>query len=177
MQVSYQAEACSFCQELVRLPSLSGEEGPVADAVMREMRMLSYDQATRDALGSVIGLVQGAQPGRALLIDAHMDVVPGTSPEAWRHPPFAGERAEGRIWGRGATDVKGSLAAAVVAVGSLQRDELAGRVIVSASVGEEMSEGAALSRILQEHPADRVIICEPTNLRLANSMPILGLTI
>ena len=95
-----------------------------------------------------------------------MDVVPATEPAAWRFPPFAGERAQGRIWGRGATDVKGSLAALVVALGALPRAEVAGTLVVSASVGEEAVEGLAVDHVLAAHPARAAVICEPTGLRL-----------
>ncbi|MFO7917202.1 MAG: YgeY family selenium metabolism-linked hydrolase [Anaerolineae bacterium] len=167
MQISGAAEVASFCQELVRCPSPSGEEGEVADIVEREMRMLGYDEVRRDALGSVLGVVHGeGEGGATVLVDAHMDVVPATQPEAWRFPPYSAERAEGRIWGRGATDIKGSLAAALVAIGMLSCDNLAGTVIMSASVGEEAIEGLALGHILERQGADAVVICEPTGLRL-----------
>jgi putative selenium metabolism hydrolase len=156
----------TLCQELVRLESLSGREGAVADAVEREMRSLGYDEVQRDELGSVVGVVRGARVGGCTLIDAHMDVVAATQPDEWRFPPFSGELAEGRVWGRGATDVKGSLAAAVVAVGGLPRAELAGTVVMSASVGEELVEGLAVKRVLQRNPAQAVVICEPTGLQL-----------
>lgn len=166
MQRSFEAEVISFCQELVRCPSLSGQEQGVADLVAREMTMLGYDAVERDDLGNVVGVVRGRRPGVMVLFDAHMDVVPIAAPADWRYPPYSGQHAEGRIWGRGATDVKGSLAAALIAVGMLNREALVGQVVVSASVGEEMIEGVALGHILKRHPADRVVICEPTGLRL-----------
>jgi putative selenium metabolism hydrolase len=155
-----------LCRELVRLESLSGDEQAVAEAVEREMRALGYDEVRRDHLGSVVGEIRGERGGRSVLFDAHMDVVPATEPDAWRHPPFSGEHAEGRIWGRGTTDVKGSLAALVVALGTLPRAEVAGTLIVSASVGEERIEGLALGHVLDAYPADAAVICEPTGLKL-----------
>jgi putative selenium metabolism hydrolase len=162
----------AFCQELVRLESLSGAEQAVAEAVEREMRALGYDQVFCDELGSVVGVIHGASDGGAdaaagaLLFDAHLDVVPATEPGAWRFPPFSGERAEDRIWGRGATDVKGSLAALVLALGTLPRAEFAGALIVSASVGEERIEGLALGHVLAARRVRAAVICEPTGLRL-----------
>jgi len=167
-----EARTLAFCQELVRLESLSGEEQAVAEAVEREMRSLGFDEVRRDELGSVVGVIHGARaagtdaaPG-ALLFDAHMDVVPATEPAAWRHPPFSGDYADGRVWGRGATDVKGSLAALVLALGTLPRADLAGTLVVSASVGEERVEGLAVSHVLAAHPVGTAVICEPTGLRL-----------
>ena len=172
MTTGTEARTITLCQELVRLESLSGEERAASEAVEREMRALGYDEVRRDELGSVLGVVRGARaagadaaPG-ALLFDAHLDVVPATEPETWRFPPFSGERAEGRVWGRGATDVKGSLAALVVALGTLPRGEIAGTFLVSASVGEEHIEGLAVGHVLAAHPVRAAIICEPTGLRL-----------
>ena len=172
MTTGTEARTITLCQELVRLESLSGEERAASEAVEREMRALGYDEVRRDELGSVLGVVRGARaagadaaPG-ALLFDAHLDVVPATEPETWRFPPFSGERAEGRVWGRGATDVKGSLAALVVALGTLPRGEIAGTFLVSASVGEEHIEGLAVGHVLATHPVRAAIICEPTGLRL-----------
>ncbi|HVP15096.1 MAG TPA: M20/M25/M40 family metallo-hydrolase [Terriglobales bacterium] len=166
MAEDVEARTIDFCRELVRLESPSGDERAVADAVEREMRALGYDGIERDELGSVVGIVRGSAPGATVLFDAHMDVVPATEPERWRFAPFSGERAEGRVWGRGATDVKGSLAALVLGVGALPRAETPGTILVSASVGEERIEGLALSAILERRPASAAVICEPTGLRL-----------
>jgi putative selenium metabolism hydrolase len=172
MSSGTEARIITFCQELVRLESLSGREQAVAEAVEREMRTLGYDEVGRDELGSAVGVIRGVRDGGAdaargaLLFDAHLDVVPATEPEAWRFPPFSGEHFEGRIWGRGATDVKGSLAALVLALGTLPRAEFAGTLIVSASVGEERIEGLAVSHVLAAHPVRMAVICEPTGLRL-----------
>ncbi|MBC7235656.1 MAG: YgeY family selenium metabolism-linked hydrolase [Chloroflexi bacterium] len=165
-QISYIAEATRLAQELIRVPSLSGEEEGVASCVEAEMRLWGYDCVERDELGNVVGVVCGRREGRCVIFDAHMDTVPVADPAAWRHPPFAAQREEGRLWGRGAADVKGSLAALVVAVGSLAGKLDCGRVIVAATVGEERIEGLGLGHVLARRPADGVVVCEPTGLRV-----------
>jgi putative selenium metabolism hydrolase len=166
MQTSYESEVLSLCRELVRRPSLSGQEGAAADLVAEEMAMLGYDHVARDDLGSVIGVMTGESTGPTVLIDAHLDVVPAISPESWTRPPFAGLSENGAIWGRGVVDTKGSLAAAVPAVAALGRRGMRGTLVMSASVGEEMVEGLALGYILDRCAPDMVVICEPTRLRL-----------
>ncbi len=165
-ETSYTSEAIAFCQELVRTPSLPGEEGRLAELVEAEMTMLGYDEVRRDDLGNVIGIVRGERPGPTVLYDAHMDTVPVVSLPRWRYEPFGGTYAEERIWGRGALEAKGPLAAVVLALGSLPRARLAGRAVVSASVGGERMPGAALAHVLARSPADIAIICEPTGLSL-----------
>ena len=165
-QISHRSEIAALCQELVRCPSLSGDEGAVAAIVEREMHVLGYDEVYRDDLGSVVGIVRGARSGRVILCDAHMDTVPATQAALWRHDPFSGCRADGRIWGRGAVDVKGSLAAALVAIGTLDRARTAGTVVMAATVGEEMIEGIALGRVLDRVSPAAVVVCEPTALGL-----------
>jgi putative selenium metabolism hydrolase len=95
-----------------------------------------------------------------------MDVVPVKNPGDWSIDPFSGELRDGKIWGRGATDIKGGLAGMVVALGRLPRDEFAGTLILAASVGEETIEGAALQKIVERSHPDRAVIIEPSGCRL-----------
>jgi len=166
VSASLEAKVVGLCRELVRLDSLSGREQRVAELVSKEMRELGYDHVETDELGNVVGIL-GAQTTQAsAAFDAHMDVVPVSDAPRWTHEPFSAELAEGCVWGRGTTDVKGSLAALVVGLGLLPRGVLQGTVVVSASVGEEAVEGLALASVLTRHPVKRVVICEPTGLRL-----------
>ena len=64
-----------FTQRLIRQPSPSCQEGPVAQIVLDEMKRLGYDRAWIDENGSAIGLIEGTQPGQTLLFDAHTDTV------------------------------------------------------------------------------------------------------
>ncbi len=79
-----------FVQELVQRPSLSGEEGAAAARVRQEMLALGFDSVREDEYGSVVGVIEGAQPGKTLLFDGHTDTVGVTSGVPWRHDPFSG---------------------------------------------------------------------------------------
>ncbi len=156
----------AFLQTLVRIPTLSGQEEPIIEPIAQEMRRLGFDRIFTDANGSLIGVVEGAEPGPTLLMDAHIDTV-GIAPGApWRHDPFAAVIEGGRMYGRGTSDMKGALAAMVHGVGSLDRARLAGRVAVSASVLEEVMEGVALATVMEEVQPDFVVIGESTELNL-----------
>lgn len=155
-----------FLQELVQAESLSGNEAAAARLVEQRWRALGFEDVHTDRLGNVIARRRGGRPGLRLLLDAHLDVVPATSPETWRFAPFSGELAEGRVWGRGAADTKASLAAMTGALAGLPADDLPGEVYLSASLGEEVLEGAAFSAVLDEVQPDLVIIGEPSDCRL-----------
>ncbi len=156
-----QEEAITFAQEVVRANSLSGHEDKVARVIEQKMRTLGYDQVEIDAFGNVIGKRFGKHPGPTILFDGHMDVVPVTNLDTWRSDPFAAEIYDGKIWGRGTSDMKGPLSAAVIALGHVPAEDIYGTLVVSGSIGEEMHEGAALEKVMAQVHPDFVVICEP----------------
>lgn len=161
LSAEVQAELIAFTQDVIRAYSLSGKEDQVAGVITQKMHNLKYDKVEVDAYGSVIGYRQGAHPGPTILFDSHMDVVPITNTDEWLHNPLAAEIADGKIWGRGASDMKGSLAACVVSLGRLSADQFNGTLVVSTTVGEEIHEGIALSKVIEHVHPDFVVICEP----------------
>jgi putative selenium metabolism hydrolase len=152
----------TFALSLVRTPSPSGAEGGVAELVEAELRSLGYDVEI-DALGNVIGTLD-AGPGSCVLFDAHMDTVGVTDPSAWSADP-AGEVRDGRLYGRGAMDMKGPLAALIH--GAAAAELTGGRVVVSASIAEEMIEGFATVAVARRVRPDVAVICEATRRRVA----------
>jgi putative selenium metabolism hydrolase len=162
-----QAEIVPFTQALVRHDSLSGQEGGVARLVQDVLAKLGFEGVRADRLGNVTGYRQGAKDGPRLLVDAHMDVMAVHDPSAWSVDPFGGQLQDGKIWGRGATDIKGGLAAAACAIAGLKGEDFSGTLIFSASVGEEMLEGVALRQVVGETQPDFAIVVEPTECRLA----------
>lgn len=151
---------------LVATPSPSTQEGAVAELVKDALTQLDLAVEV-DRLGNVTGTLD-AGPGPCVLLDAHMDTVGVTDPEAWSRDPH-GEIVDGRLYGRGSVDMKGPLAAAIHGVAALRESLRGGRVVVSASVAEELAEGPPLLPVLDRHRPDRVVICEATGLRLATA--------
>ncbi|MBU6350142.1 MAG: YgeY family selenium metabolism-linked hydrolase [Chloroflexi bacterium] len=156
----------AFTQDLIRIPSLSGEEMNVVERIAAEMWRLHFDEVRVDCNGTVVGIVNGLQPGPTLLLDAHCDTVGIAPGSVWTHDPFGAARVDGYLYGRGAADMKGALAAMVHAAGTVDRSQLAGRVAVSATVLEEVMEGISLERVIAETEPAFVVIGEATELNL-----------
>ena len=114
--MSMDTQLVELCQALIRRPSVSGEEKGVAEFLKGTMEQLGYDQVEIDRYGSVLGRIHGKRPGPTVLMDGHIDTVPVEDPGVWKHAPFAAEIEDGRIYGRGASDMKGSVASMVLAV-------------------------------------------------------------
>lgn len=160
-------QALEFLQQLIRTPSLPGEEGTIAAIVVSEMRSLGYDQTWVDEAGNVIGLIRGRGEAPAVMFNTHLDHVDAGDPKAWPTygQPFSGAIHDGKVWGRGASDIKGSLSAQVYGVARILQDgeRPAGDVYVSADVQEEI--GGLGARLLAEEFKDKVelvVIGEPS---------------
>ena len=155
-----------FTQSLIRAKSPTGDESQVAKLVSEEMRALRFDHVWIDHDGNTIGVIEGEKPGPTLLLDAHADTV-GIAPGAeWTQDPFAANIVEGHLFGRGAADMKGALAAMVQAAADVDRQDLMGRVVVCASVMEEVMEGYGLRAVMEALHPDMVVIGESTDLNL-----------
>jgi putative selenium metabolism hydrolase len=165
MSATEHGDPVALAARLVRIPGGSGEEQQVGDAVCDAMAALGYRDVHRDELGSVIGIAGPPSGSPALLFDGHLDVVPPAG--KWSVDPFGGQLSGGRLWGRGATDMKGGLAAALCGVAAAARTaRLREPVAVSATVLEETVEGVALGRVLDRLGRPAVVICEPSGLHL-----------
>jgi len=154
-----------FTKSLVHIPSFSTGEQVVVARVVQEMQQLGFDRAWVDEYGSAIGVIEGGHSGSTLLLDAHCDTV-GAIPSDWSHDPFGAEIVGDRMYGRGTVDTKGNLAAMVYAAASVDRSRLAGRVVVSATVNEELMEGPTLKAVMDAVHPDGVVIGEATRLNL-----------
>ena len=168
-------EVVELTRALVRIPSVyrPGEPGAnealVADFVeawFRREGLAVEVQQVSPGRPNVLAWVGEKGPGRrCLLLEGHTDVVTEGDPKDWTRPPFGAEMIDGRIYGRGAADMKSGLAAAMVALAAFRRAGVApkGKLVVGALVDEE--DAMLGVRHLVTTPAgrelDAAIICEP----------------
>jgi acetylornithine deacetylase len=186
----------ALLRELIAVPSLDGEETAAQQRVaawMHEARLETdvwqidlaelsrhpgwcHEVDRADALG-VVGWcgdlasgrkAEGGASGRDLLLNGHIDVVPVGDEAAWTTPPWDPAIRDGRVYGRGAVDMKGGLCCALFAVKAI-RDacvRLRGRLTVASVVGEEDGGTGTLATILRGHTAHGAVVVEPTRLRV-----------
>ena len=124
--------------------------------------------ATFPAHPLIVARRRGAGGGRSLAFNAHVDVVPVGDRGSWSQEPFGGDVVDGRLYGRGATDMKGGLAAAMWAVKVALEQGLEPRGdIVFHVVSDEEVVGNGTREIVERSPAcDVTLSLEPTELRL-----------
>lgn len=167
--MSEYSEVVKVCQRLIQAKSYSGEEGKVAQVVEEVMNDFGFDKVEVDKYGNVVGTINGKEEGPTQLYDAHIDTVPVPDPSKWSHDPFGAEIAEGKIFGRGTSDMKGSLAAMLVAakhfIAATDRN-FKGKICIAGVCHEECFEGVAAREISKNHQPDYVIIGEASRLNL-----------
>ena len=112
---------------------------------------------------NVIGEWQGIDE-KSLILCGHIDVVPVGDSSAWQREPFGAQIEQGCIWGRGAVDMKGGLAACIAAAHAIREAgiELEGRLAVHSVVDEEAGGFGAMDLVKSTRLAKHVIIAEPT---------------
>jgi succinyl-diaminopimelate desuccinylase len=166
--------AVRLLRECVRLPTVNppGDEKIAADWLAGLLEQRGFSPRVDD-LGdnraNVTAVLQGTGEKPALVFNGHLDVVPvGETP--WTHDPFAGVQVDGRLYGRGSSDMKSGLMAMVMAADALQRGgaRLKGDLILSGVADEETGALGAKSWVqaggLQGVGA--IVIGEPTNLEV-----------
>lgn len=170
---------------LVRIPSFGGHEDDAQAASATFMRdsgldvdewdidlasLLEHPAASweidRTTARGVAGVLEGSGSGPTLVLNGHVDVVPAGDARAWSTPPFEPELRQGRLFGRGALDMKGQLMAGLAAVRAVRASgvHLRGRVIVHSVIGEEDGGLGTLATLLRGHTGDAAIVMEPTAL-------------
>ena len=176
-------DTIAFLRELVRIPSLLGNEEPAQQLVEKRLNGLGFDvrsiEPSAERLASqpesgiplvsyegrrcLVGTLAGGS-GRSLLFNGHVDVVSATPEERWTRAPFGADVDDGRLYGRGACDMKGGIAAMLLGIeAALSEGPLPGPVVYQSVIEEECGGNGALTACLEGPSADGVVIAEPTN--------------
>ena len=172
----------ALLKQMVAYPTVNdgeseGNELPMQEFFAEQMRHARFDSVVMkayDAEGkrpNVVATRKGRGGGRSLAFNGHSDVVPISYPERWEFPPFSPEVKDGKLYGRGTSDMKGGLAAAFYALKALADCDIAlkGDVVLHSSVGEESqsAETIGAERAVKElYHTDFAIVCEPSNLEV-----------
>lgn len=158
--------------ELIQINSQSKFEGDVAEYTIKKMKELGYDEVVVDKYGSVYGTVKGTGGGSSTTLNCHLDVVYEGDAHKWKYPPFSGAVAEGKIWGRGASDTKGTFAVQLYTPIMMKEAGLLpkGDMIVSGVVTEEIAGFGAMMQTRDNFMlTDYIVIGEATENDLAIS--------
>ena len=120
----------------------------------------------------VVGELKGKGKGKSLILNGHYDVVPVGVLENWKHDPFGGEVEDNKLFGRGACDMKGGVAAMLQALKFIQQAgiKLNGDLTIETVPEEESSCMGTLACCQKGYKADAAIIPEPTNMNVLVAM-------
>ncbi|WP_394903358.1 YgeY family selenium metabolism-linked hydrolase [Clostridium butyricum] len=169
MENNKKEELIKLCQDIIKIQSYSGNEGKLVEFLEKKMKECGFDDVIVDKYGSIIGKIKGKRPGNKVLFDAHIDTVPAEDSEKWSHDPFGAVIEDGRIYGRGTSDMKGSLSAMIIAAKYFAKDnnkDFPGEIYISGVVHEECFEGVASRNISEYVKPDYVVIGEASHLNL-----------
>ena len=181
------ARQVAFLSDLVRFPSVRGQEAPLQDWIARQLadRGYSVDRYTLADVDmsnlpgfspvmdtdytravQVVGAKRAAAPsGRSLILQGHVDVVPTGPVELWTHKPFDPVQRGDWLYGRGAGDMKQGVASMIFALDAIAAAGLepAADIYVQTVTEEECTGNGALSTLARGYRADAVLIPEPTD--------------
>lgn len=181
------AEALETLRALIRIPSTLGHERPVQLLLADRLRALGltpslwdldpdtlarHPGSTRPLLGYrdrpnlTATLPAVGTGGRSLILNGHVDVVSPEPARLWSRDPWGGVVEAGRVYGRGAGDMKGGLCQILLALAALRRSgvALAAPIEVQCVIEEECTGHGTLACLLRGAPADGVIVPEPRGL-------------
>ncbi|MBB6453373.1 acetylornithine deacetylase [Salirhabdus euzebyi] len=180
--------AIQFLQQLIQEQSTQGNEETVQSIVAEKLKQMGmevewwelngeelkkspYFYSSREEFqGSpnVVGVWRGSGGGRTIVLNGHVDIVPAGDLTQWNISPFKGEIMDGKMYGRGTTDMKGGNLSLYLAVEAIKASgiELKGDVILHSVVEEESGGAGTLAAVMKGFKADAAIIPEPTNMKI-----------
>jgi acetylornithine deacetylase len=139
---------------------------PAQRWMARQLEEMGFTVDTFDVFPGepdVVGVLKGTGGGRSIILNGHIDVAEVRPDEPWKRDPFNPFVEDGKMYGRGAFDMKGGMAAMIMAVAAVQEAgyKLKGDVILESVIGEEAGEAGTLKCIERGYKADFAIVPEP----------------
>lgn len=188
-------EIVGFLQGLIRIPSVTGSEKAYQEHLAGVLGGMGFKVDMWDAdeeelknkypgyffsrmfapplkdRPNVVGTLKGRGGGRSLLFNGHADVVSPEPVANWKHDPWGADIEDGKVFGRGACDMKGGIAAHIMAARILRDEgiELKGDLIIESPIEEEGPGTGTLACQARGYRADAGIVTEPTNNRIMTS--------
>jgi len=184
---NHKDKTIDLLKQLVMENSVSGNESKAQAIVLEKLRELELDLdvwepdlkemkehpyfiSTRDSFtGSpnIVATLKGTSGGKSMILNGHIDVVPEGNIQQWTYPPYSATVVDNKLYGRGATDMKGGNVALILAIEAIKRSgiTLKGNVYFQSVIEEESGGAGTLATILRGYSADGVIIPEPTNMK------------
>lgn len=184
--VDHREEQISFLQELVRIPSVTGDEGPIqaflsdylermgleVDCFVPSLDELRTHPAfvepaqAYEGRPNVVASSKGTGGGRSLLFNGHIDVIPEGALDNWKHAPWSADIEDGKMYGRGTSDMKSGAAAMTMALRAIQESgvRLKGDVILEYVMDEELTGNGTLACVTKGYKADAGICCETSSM-------------
>ncbi len=181
-------EAVVLLSKLVQQPSTQGNEQGVQAIVAEKLKSLGLtvdkwdpdynvlaknpyfvpSRKTYTGSPNVVGVLKGTGGGRSIILNGHIDVVPEGDRTKWTDDPFSGAVKDGKVYGRGTTDMKGGNVSMILAMEAIIRSgiKLKGDVIFESVIEEESGGVGTLATVLRGYKADAALIPEPTNMKL-----------
>jgi succinyl-diaminopimelate desuccinylase len=185
VQLTQPSEVVSLTQTLVRMDSVAAPNRPHEEAIARflaqHLEQVGFVVTVEEVAPKRLNLMaqfDTGKPGRLLILEGHTDVVTEGERSAWHKDPFSGEIEDGKLWGRGSADMKGGLAAAIVAAKTVRQEFLTGKLNLNGELRllipcDEEGMMSGIKQMVKNgwhskngKPADGAIVCEPEELEL-----------
>jgi acetylornithine deacetylase len=184
----HQDDAVNLLRQMVQQPSIQGNEKGVQEVVINMLEKLNLKTDVWDpdieelkkhlyfvpsrtsykGSPNVVGVWKGQGGGKSIILNGHIDVVPEGDRLSWTHDPFSGHVENGKMFGRGTTDMKGGNVSMLLAMEALINCgiKLKGDVIFQSVIEEESGGVGTLATLIRGYTADAALVPEPTNMKL-----------
>ncbi|MPZ55979.1 MAG: ArgE/DapE family deacylase [Rhizobiales bacterium] len=179
-------KAITFLQQMVAIPSVTGDEAKIQAFLSDYMKKLGLDvdiwesdweqlkkhpgyipvDRGYEGRPNIVATWKGSGGGRSILLNGHTDVIPVGNGEGWSDNPWSASIKDGRIYGRGSCDMKSGVASHILAVEYLKAAgvKLKGDVLINVVIDEEVSGHGTLDTVIRGYKADAGISGETSEL-------------